>query len=213
MLNIRRAAALGLAAAVLAIAGIAGAGAQANDVIMRVAATTEESVKEGDTASFDVTIENVENFGAFQFVLQYDPDVFEYANFTRGEFLGSTGREVVCNDPQTDEGTVLIACNTLRPSPDGPNGNGLLATIELKATGSGSTDITLSRTKVAQPDGTEVPNAVENTTIEVEGSSSINWMIWGPAIAVVIGIIAVLAIGFFIATRRRGSGHKEAPAT
>jgi hypothetical protein len=213
MLTIRRAAAFALAIVVLgaAASGAARAWAQSNDVVVRVAATNDDAVNEGDVASFDVTVENVENLGAFQFVLQYDPDIFDFAAIERGDFLGSSGREVVCNEPQSDAGTVLYVCNTLRPEPAGPDGGGLVARVQLSAIGSGSTDVSLTRTKVALPDGTELPSTLENTSIAVEGSSSINWLLWGPVIG--IGLLAVIGAGAFAMTRMRSGAGNRAAAT
>ena len=206
------AAALLAAAMTLGFAGIT-AGAQSNDTIMRVTAPAGDSaIKEGDVAPFDVSVENVENLGAFSFVMQFDPDVFEFEAFQRGDFLGSSGREVVCEEPLADVGSVRISCITLREQPEGATGSGLLGTVELNASGSGTTEITLNRGQLIVPDGTtEIPMKVENTSVEVESTSSINWLIWGVIIG--IAVIAIVAIVGFVATRMRSSASKQAPAT
>jgi hypothetical protein len=178
---------------------------------MRVAPTTDASIKEGGTAYFGVNVENVTNLGSFSFVLQFDPDVFEFAEFQRGDFLGSSGREVVCDEPQTDVGSVRLTCLTLRPEPEGADGTGSLGVVKLNASGSGTSEITLSRAKLTVPDGTEIPMKVENTSVDVESTSGVNWLIWGPVIG--IGALIVVGIIGFAATRMRSGASKQAPAT
>jgi hypothetical protein len=160
---------------------------------LRVVAPTEE-VKEGDDAiPFEIHIDNVENLASFQFVMQYRDDVFEFAGAQQGQFLGSTERDVVCNEPITDAGSARFSCVTLRPEPAGPSGAGHLATITLNAVGSGSTDVTLDRIRLLRVDeeATDIPNVVvEPATIDVAATSSTNWLMWGG-----IAVAAILVVG------------------
>lgn len=214
----RAAQALGAVAAatlVMASIGVGGraphAAAQSGDTVVKVTAPAEPVKKGAENVEFAVSVDNVQNLAAFQFVLQYDADVFEFQDSPKSEFLGSTGREVICNDPQADAGSARIQCVTLRPTPAGPSGSGVLAVVRLKAKGAGTTDVTLSRVKLSAADETasEIPTTIEGTTFEVEGTSGMNWMLWGP----IIGVVALVVIGAvaFAATRMtRGSGR---PAT
>lgn len=192
----------------LAAFGAGGTGAQSAETSIKVTAP-EAPVKEGDDPiTLTVTTENVENLAAFQFILLYDDSIFSYESYQKGEFLGSTEREVVCNEV-SDAGAFKLNCVSFRPTPPGPNGSGVLATIVLKPKGSGETDITLDRVKMSAADeaATEIPvPTITNVTIDVEGVSGFNWLIWGPIIA--LGGLA--AIGVVVFGAKRMSGGKPA---
>lgn len=203
-----------LVAAVVAIGGIIGlsaanAGAQSGDTAIRVA-LPDTPVKEGDDPiTVTVTAENVENLAAFEFLLLYDGDIFDYDSYQKGDFLGSTGREVVCNEV-SETGAFKVNCVTLRVAPPlGPDGNGVLATINLKPKGSGTTDLTLDRIKFSAADETAttipVPNVV-NGSITVEGSSGTNYILWGG----IIGVVALVVIGAVAFGVTRAGGSKAA---
>jgi hypothetical protein len=218
MWNIRAAAVLAFAAILLASGSLAApaASAQDGDVVVTVAAVApEEEIKEGgDPIAFDVTVENVENLGGFQFVLLYNNRVLEFDSAQKGDFAGSTGREVVCNDPITAEGSVRLSCNTLRPEPAGPDGGGKLMTVMLKPTGAGNTEVLLDRVKLVAADESASdigPITTQTTAVSVEGSSGFNWMIWGPVIGVIV--LAVVGVGAFAAMRLRGDTQSTAAAT
>ena len=78
------------------------AAAQDSELLYRVVAP--ESASKGDAdIVVEIRAENAENLGAFGFQLTYDPDVLElgvgqdgHPLIQRGDFLGSSGREVAC---------------------------------------------------------------------------------------------------------------------
>jgi hypothetical protein len=193
------------------------ASAQSGDAIVRVTGPTIP-IKKGDVrVPFEVTIENVTNLGSFQFELTYAAGVFELVDpehdAEKGDFLGSSGRPVVCNPPISDTGAGVarFTCVTLGPTPKGANGSGKVATIYLHAKGSGSTEVTLNRVKItgvgdpaappASPEALPIlPFKVENTSVSVAGGGGMNWLIWGPVI--VIAIVAVAGGGFAIMRMR-----------
>ncbi len=211
-------AALALAVAVAA-AALGGFGddrpvaAQSGETAIAVTAPVDAEVSSGDDpVPFTISVENVDNLGGFQFVLLYDADVFEFSEVQRTEFLGSTQREVVCNEPTVAAGSMRWSCVTLGPTPPGVEGSGAIATVLLDPTGSGSTDVSLDRVQLAKADETATLHedvAVRNTAIDVAGSSGFNWLLWGPVIAVVA--LVVLGGGAFAAMRMRDS--KPASAT
>ena len=131
----------------------------------------------------------------------------------RGDFLGSTGREVACPDPvsQPESGVLRMLCVTLRMEPAGPDGAGTLATVTFRAVGSGTTDLALSDVRANEPDATEItPVSVQSGVLKVAGSGGFNWLIWGP----VIGVVAVVVVGggAFAAMRLRSGSGGERPA-
>lgn len=201
------------------------ASAQSGGTVIRVTGPTT-AVKKGQLrVPFDVNVDNVTNLGSFTFDLTYDASVFQLVDADhdaeKGDFLGSSGRPVVCNPPIIDAGAGVtrFTCVTLGATPKGADGSGKLATIYLQATGAGSTDITLNRAKLYEVGDASAaptdPNALppitfttQNTTISVSGSNGgMNWLIWGPIIGVAI---VVVAGGAFGALRMRRSGAGDA---
>lgn len=209
--------AVAVAAALLAVlAGLGtarSASAQSGETAMIVTGPTESVASGDDPVPFTISVENVENLAAFQFVLLYDPDVFEFSRAERTEFLSSTNREVVCPEPTVDAGSMRWSCVTLNTeTPAGVDGSGAIATIFLDPTGSGSTDVTLDRVGLPKANIDASPHediAIRNTTIEVSGSSSFNWTLWGP----VIGVVALVLLGGGAFAAMRMRDNKPASAT
>jgi hypothetical protein len=194
------------------------AAAQDSELLYRVVAP--ESAAEGDAdIVVEIRAENAENLAAFSFQLTYDPDVLQIAEdqagqplIQRGDFLGSSGREVACPEPEIQSGVLRMVCTTLRLEPAGADGDGTLATITFLAVGSGNVDLTLERPRANEPDATEInPISVQSATMDVQGEGGMNWLIWGPilfiAALVIIGVIA------FVVTRVRPGDKTTAPAT
>jgi hypothetical protein len=190
--------------------GTRTAGAQSGDLLMKVT-PPEESVSKGDEAILvTISVENATNLGAFAFELEYDPDILEIALapetdqplIQRGDFLTSTGREAQCPEPESQRGVLRMLCTTLRMTPDGPDGNGTLATVTFKAIGSGATDLRLDKVQANNPDGTEIgPIDVLSASLDVKGDSGLNWLLFGiiaVAVAVVVG-----GAGFVVARMRK----------
>ncbi|HXF51791.1 MAG TPA: hypothetical protein VNM43_08935 [Dehalococcoidia bacterium] len=112
-------------------------------------------------ASFttDVTIEQVNNLGAYEVLVKYDSAFVEFVSFTNGPFLGSTGRTVFCLNPviTTVQGTIKrlqVGCVTSGSQP-GPSGSGLLATVEWAPLAEGTVLLDLEPS-LADPLGNEI---------------------------------------------------------
>ncbi len=198
--------AAGALVALAALSDSSPVGAQSNETAIAVTGPTEGVSSGDDPVPFTISVENVENLAGFQFVLLYDADVFEFSKVERTEFLGSTNRAVVCNEPTVAAGSMRVSCVTLGPTPPGVDGSGAIATVFLDPTGSGSTDVSLDRVVLAKADEAATSHenvAVRNTTIDVAGSSGLNWLLWGPVIAV--AALVIIAAVAFAAMRMRGA--------
>lgn len=208
-------------AVVIAGAAMLGAGmaaAQDGGALMKAIPPTTEIQKGQDRIPIDITIDNAKNMASFQFILQFNADILEATNpsggpvVQKGEFLGSTGREVVCADPAIEPGAVRYTCITLRPTPAGPDGSGKLATVYLKAIGSGKTTLTLDRAKgnLADDSATEFPISVQNAPIEVQGGGG-GMALWMWALIVAGGLVVGLgAVGATMMLRSRSGGGTPA---
>jgi hypothetical protein len=118
----------------------------------------------------DVTVENVNNLGAYEVLAKYDSAVVTFVSFTNGPFLGSTGRSVFCLNPviTTVEGTIKrlqVGCVTSGSQP-GPSGDGLLATVEWAPVAEGVTLLDLEPS-LANPLGDEIFAVAYDGTVEV----------------------------------------------
>lgn len=90
-----------------------------------------EDAQAGASFYVDVVVEGVENLGAFEFDLSYDDHFFKFGSLEVGPFLASTGRNVLCQKVTTIGELVRLGCNTEGSMPPGPDGSGVVATIEL----------------------------------------------------------------------------------
>src|SRR5437870_3632681 len=82
-----------------------------------------------DEIAVDIVALNEPPIGAFEFEILFDSQVLEYRRFSLGPFLGSTGRVVTCVDAST-QNTIQWGCATSGPAPpDGPSGDGVVATV------------------------------------------------------------------------------------
>ena len=127
------------------------------------------------SAEIDVVVQNVDDLGAFEFTLSYDPSLLSVASVSPGAFLGSTGRAPVCPTAVVDVASVQFSCSSLgAPTPAGPSGNGILASITFNTdpTATGATPLLLSGvtlTKVScAPGACDIPATAVNGSVTVQ---------------------------------------------
>lgn len=103
-------------------------------------------VRPDESFEVQVMIDDVEDLAGFEITIAYDPSVIELTEAARGDFLGSTGRMTVPVGPQIDEeqGTVALGALSLGQGA-GPNGSGILATINGKALKDGNTALRVEK--------------------------------------------------------------------
>jgi hypothetical protein len=155
-----------------------------------------------DQVQFDVKVRDVENLGGFSLVLSFNPDVFNPVSILKGDFLGSTDREVVCADPTIEDSAMRLECVSLRDQPAGPDGEGTLAVVTLQPEAEGDSDLALSRVRLVHPDGSEIAVGSEDASLSV--SESGNWIT--DNIPLVAGIAAAVVaagavVAYFVARR------------
>ncbi len=201
-----------------AIAGIHHVAAQADSATIKIVPPGTPLKKGDKSIPIEIDIENAKNMAAFQFDLKFNADIFAAIDQSQGEFaqkgdfLGSSGREVVCNSA-TDTGLVRFTCVTLRPAPLGPDGNGKLATVFLNVIGSGSTDLSLDRLLANQvtDDIHELPTTTQSVSVVVKGNGGgTNWLLYGSIIGAVV-VVLIIAGGFAAMRARGGRGGEPAP--
>ncbi|MEX2246815.1 MAG: cohesin domain-containing protein [Dehalococcoidia bacterium] len=166
------------------------------------------AVSSGEEFDVSLLVENVVNLGGFQFVLGFDPELVTAIGVTKGDFLGSSGREVVCDDPVLSDSGVRLECVTLGPEPPGADGAGVLAVVRLRSTGDGSAALALSRTKLVQPNGTEIQHVASDARTSTGDQRDWRPFIWGGVIAG--GALLILFGAVLVRTRRPGERRLQA---
>ena len=134
--------------------------------VMRIDPASQ-SVGPGAAFSVTVMIKDVINLGAFEFELTHSSTVLSATDVVTGSFLGSTGRSVFPVGPTYGTGSVNYGAFSLPPPSDGPNGDGVLATIAFQTTFVGTSTLHLQNVTVTDPDGVEIPTSTEDGEVTV----------------------------------------------
>lgn len=172
--------------------------AQEQQAVVRAsAAAVERNGKE--YVRVDVMVEDVEDLGGFAFVMSWDGHILEgdQADIQRGDFLGSSGRQVYCEAPVLERYALRYACVTLGSEPRaGASGSGLLASVYLTPDGNGNSSIQFSSAQLTTPPGETITTQWESGEIEVSSSGSATnfglvLSIIGAGVALVAGLAAI----------------------
>ncbi len=197
----RVAAGLMIAVAASVLVTASHAAAQSGEAVIAVVAPGGSIESSGEPVPFRIDVEDVTNLGAFEFVLAFDSGLFEFDRAEQGSFLGSTGREVVCDEPKSAPGAVRMLCVTLLREPQGPSGSGTLATIWLRPKGTGKVEVALSRFKLTSVGAAGLTARAESATVTVGGDGGDWLLIWS---AIASGaVLAIAAASVVIARMRR----------
>lgn len=129
----------------------------------------------GQTFAVTVALENVENLGAFEFEYNFNPAIASSTvnNIALGPMLGATGRTT---------GVLRLASSPNRPGAplfgaysygnlNGPNGNGVLATIAMTAVAPGITQLNLTGLKVTDAAGEELQSTAIAGSVTIAGAT------------------------------------------
>lgn len=123
----------------------------------------------GTSVELQVAIESVQNLGAFQFTLVYDPDLVEVRAISVGDFPASTGRNVNPLGPKIEAGRALFGAFSFGNAA-GPEGDGALAVVTLAAKKPGTSELRLEDVQVVDVAGNRIPTQVEDGSIRITGT-------------------------------------------
>ncbi len=123
----------------------------------------------GTTVELHVVVEHVQNLGAFQFTLVYDPDLVEVQAISVGDFPASTGRSVNPLGPKIEAGRALFGAFSFGDAA-GPEGDGVLAVVTLAAKGPGTSELRLEDVQVVDVAGNRIATQVESGSIRITGT-------------------------------------------
>ena len=122
----------------------------------------------GVPGSIAVDVANVNDFGAFQATLKFNPQIIQIDNVTLGNFLDSTGRQTNPLVTQIDNtsGQISFVAFTSGDSA-GPDGNGTLAVVNFTAKQRGVSNLELANVLLVDRLGTPLNAQVGNGQINV----------------------------------------------
>lgn len=181
-----------------------------------VEAEAKRTERDGhEVIQVDVLVRNVEDLGAFEFVLTFDGNLLEVGqdSVVEGPFLGSSGRQTYCPEPTVDNNALRYACVTLGPTPrQGASGEGLLASVFFEPKGSGEASIEFTRAQLATPPGESIKADWRPGRIDLESSGTLGWWAW--TLIAVGGVALLAAVGGSVAAvllRRSGAVSDVVP--
>ncbi len=103
------------------------------------------------TVSVDIDIADAADLGGYSFTVTWDASVLSFVSVNNDAFLGSTGLSVSCDPPTTGANSVSFSCTTAGAQP-GPNGDGVLATIQFATISDGTSTVALSAVTLEDTD-------------------------------------------------------------
>lgn len=112
------------------------------------------SVAAGEKFTVNIEIRDVQDLGAFELMLRYDPALMQVDTATMGEFIGSTERDVLPLGPSINaaEGRLDIGALTTGALPGG-GGKGVLVTLSCTALRAGQGQLSLAKAVLSDTQG------------------------------------------------------------
>ena len=112
----------------------------------------------GTDITIDILIDNVDDFGAYELEIAYDPNVLQFERWEDAGFLVAIGRDQDCQNPSfPSPGIVVLACSTVdQGGPQGATGSGGIGALTLNTSCSGQSMITFSSTTISDTAGADI---------------------------------------------------------
>jgi hypothetical protein len=150
----------------LALAACGGGG----PATVRVEPAEQEVSLDGGEFTVEITVDNAEKLGAFEFILDFDDSIVHFVDLEEGPFLSSTGKELICPDPIVEAVMVRFGCASVGTELEAPSGSGALAVVTFSPLKQGVTDFALSGITLTDPLASiDMPFVSEDGQAEVVG--------------------------------------------
>ena len=118
----------------------------------------------------DVRVQEVENLYGYQLELHYDPAIVHAESIELGPFISPDW--VLDQDIDNTTGVIALAVSQRHATPP-RDGEGRLAQVRWRGESPGTSALTLTDVKLAEPGGVQIPVDVESGDIEVVPADSI----------------------------------------
>lgn len=177
-------------------------------------APTRESIHKGEELIVEVSADGVTNLGGFQLVLTFEDNRLDFKSAEPGDWLSSSGREMVCPDPTAESSAVLLRCVTLREEPAGVAGSGVLYRVTFVAKSTGTSVVGASRVRLLHPDASDLspdikvdPGEISILNDGTDGLFSHKWII---LIGAFLGLGALIGVIRMLVGRRQSAPREIA---
>jgi LysM repeat protein len=148
--------------------------AQTDNTVVRLQPATQQ-LKVGEMGNVQILIENVTNLMGIEIELQFAPNIIQIQDtdpdkegiqIQPGDFLTSD----FVKSNMVDNTTGNISYVIVQIPPTLPvSGNGVLATITFQAVAQGSSNLTLSKVKLADSEGRPISATIQSGQVTVDG--------------------------------------------
>jgi len=126
------------------------------------------SLKAGQTATFGVVVENVNDLFSIPMLLQYNPAVLSVEEVQHGGFLsGGTQEIAIVQRVDKEHGQAIISA-TRQPNTPGVNGSGTLIGIVIKALAPGSSNLSIVQVNAKDSQQKPIPLVTSEATVQVQ---------------------------------------------
>lgn len=187
----------------VAQAGIGQNPASQSGTVLKVAPSALK-LNVGETATFDLTIEQVEGLYGIEVYLKFDPKALEIVDADpdkEGVQLQAgmlpAPDFVVLNEVDNVAGTADYAVIQLPPNQPG-QGDGIVASITVRAKEASNTQIRIDRFTLADTAGKSIKAMSQHSQVQVGGDPA--WLL--VAVAAFLIVAAGVTIGFFVIKRK-----------
>ncbi len=144
-----------------------------------------DAAEPGAIFTVEIVVEDVTNLAAFEFEITIDTNFFRFGELSVSPFFNSTGRSASCLQRVRDDGSADFGCTTAGPEPPGPDGSGVVATVDFIVQGraAGSTVLILSNCNASDVLGKEILiSGCKNAQLDLKPIPRLQRMTKNPAL-------------------------------
>ena len=122
----------------------------------------------GQTATLGVVVDNVTDLYSVPMMLQYNPAVISIEEVRHGGFLsGGTQEIAIVQRVDKEHGQAIISA-TRQPNTPGVNGSGTLLGVVVKATGPGTSNLSIVQVNAKDSQQKPIPLVTSEATVRVQ---------------------------------------------
>lgn len=141
---------------------------------------SQTKLDSGDTNLIQVRIDNAEELFGYEIHLEFDPNLVQIVDndqeasgvqVQHGDVFNVEESFLVTNEVDNQAGTIVYAITQLAPA-EAISGDGILLSLEVKATSPGASELRLSSVILASTEGTSLPFESEDGRIVVQGGET-----------------------------------------
>lgn len=127
-------------------------------------------VKSGEKFDFSITVSGVQDLGAFEVQVIYDPALVQVESAELGAFAGSTGRTVLPLGPTIDRSQGRVLAGVLTTGSDkGASGKGVLVKVSATALKAGSGSLELTGVRLTDTQGDVIAATAQGGQVKFTG--------------------------------------------